>query len=71
MAPITAAILSYHILLSLTAWIPSGLIRGYLKHKPFGLQTVLDIVAMDLTFAVQFGLTSFSVNASLGILNSR
>ena len=63
-----AFLLAYILGLGSTIWIPSTLIRGYLKNKPYGLQTLLDRVACDLTYAVQINLTTFCAIVSLGIL---
>ena len=50
------------------SWIPTTIIRRYLKHKPIGLQTILDQVAIDLTYAIQFGAVNFFLGIATGFL---
>ncbi len=50
------------------AWIPCYIIRGYLKNKPFGFQTLLDRVAVDLTYVLQFGALNFFLGIAIGFL---
>ncbi len=59
---------AYAWLLFLTVWIPSSLIKGYIRHKPFGLQTVYDCVIVDVTRLKQFGYMNFCHVIVIGLV---
>ncbi len=68
MTPATILLLFYLLFLTLTVWIPLSLVGSYLKNKPYGLQSLLDLVAIDLIYANHVGLLSFCILAFFGIV---
>ncbi len=71
MDAVRGTILSYISLLFCVVWIPTGLIRSYLNHKPIGLQTFLDHASVEATYVIQLGMCSFCFLGVLGVLTTR
>ncbi len=47
---------------------PLSWIRGYLKNKPFGMQTLFDKVSISFTYAAQACQISFCLVIGIGLL---
>ncbi len=71
MTPLATFFVVYLLILLIVIFLPGALIRSYLRHKPIGLQTVLDHVAIDLTYVIQLGLGNFCCIAPTGIILKR
>ena len=55
-----------HNFISVVAFITSGMIIHFLKNKPLGTKTVLDMIAIDTCYSQICGLIIWCCNANLG-----
>ncbi len=58
----------YQVLISLFSLGPLTCIRGYLRNKPFGMQTVFDKALINFTVIVQTGILIFSSSVGIGLV---